>query len=295
MIYEFAVDPEALNNWERFRYVIEKFGIEKGRLISRFPKRWERVLLNNFTGTVIQKKSVEERLINIKSKYLISGRSYDTNINWLENALNKNLENNFKAILALCVRADTPQLLNIDDLDETNEYFKIETGLKVKRKAKELSEVVIPLLEASRRITFVDPNFDPNSRFINVFIYLMNSLKSTEIISIEYHLKKDYDFVLFKKNCESKLKKLIPKSRKIKFVRWENSDLIEKMHPRYVFTERGGIRIDYGLDEGQGEETTDVQLLNDNLYDERFKQYLKETSPFRFADELEIEGTKETT
>src|SRR5690606_977065 len=41
MIHEFAVDPEALTGWQNFRYVVEKFGIPQGRLISRFPKEWK--------------------------------------------------------------------------------------------------------------------------------------------------------------------------------------------------------------------------------------------------------------
>jgi hypothetical protein len=42
MLYEYAVEPRAIgSNWETFRYVIEKFGFDKGRLISDFPhSKW---------------------------------------------------------------------------------------------------------------------------------------------------------------------------------------------------------------------------------------------------------------
>ena len=43
MHYEYAVEPAAIgSSWETFRYVIEKFGLDKGRLISRLPKKWEK-------------------------------------------------------------------------------------------------------------------------------------------------------------------------------------------------------------------------------------------------------------
>jgi hypothetical protein len=44
MFYEYALKPSLLNNWKDFRYFTEKFGIAQGRLISRYPKRWKRMV-----------------------------------------------------------------------------------------------------------------------------------------------------------------------------------------------------------------------------------------------------------
>jgi hypothetical protein len=65
----------------------------------------------------------------------------------------------------------------------------------------------------------------------------------------------------------------------------------DDLHPRYVFTERGGIRIERGLDEGDDGKTTDVSLLEASLYNRRWKDYQRDTSPFDFVDELKIIGT----
>jgi hypothetical protein len=41
MFYEYAIEPRAIgSSWATFRYIIEKFGFDKGRLISEFPRRW---------------------------------------------------------------------------------------------------------------------------------------------------------------------------------------------------------------------------------------------------------------
>ena len=41
MLFEYAVEPQAIgSNWQNFRYLIEKFGFDRGRLISQFPKAW---------------------------------------------------------------------------------------------------------------------------------------------------------------------------------------------------------------------------------------------------------------
>ena len=37
MIYEFALEPKLLNNWKDYRYFVEKFGVQHGRLISSYP------------------------------------------------------------------------------------------------------------------------------------------------------------------------------------------------------------------------------------------------------------------
>ena len=41
MLFEYAVEPQAIgSSWQNFLYLIEKFGFDRGRLISRFPKDW---------------------------------------------------------------------------------------------------------------------------------------------------------------------------------------------------------------------------------------------------------------
>ena len=43
MLQEYAVEPAAIgSDWQTFRYLIEKFGFDQGRLISQFPKHWFR-------------------------------------------------------------------------------------------------------------------------------------------------------------------------------------------------------------------------------------------------------------
>ena len=77
--------------------------------------------------------------------------------------------------------------------------------------------------------------------------------------------------------------------------RWEIEERGDELHARYVMTERGGIRYDFGLDEKKFNKTTDVMLMDPQVYKERWKNYQKETSPFKFHDVLTIEGIKSIT
>ena len=46
MLFEYAVEPKLVgSNWANARYWLEKFGFDRGRLISKFPNKWQRKVL----------------------------------------------------------------------------------------------------------------------------------------------------------------------------------------------------------------------------------------------------------
>ena len=71
----------------------------------------------------------------------------------------------------------------------------------------------------------------------------------------------------------------------------------ERLHPRYILTNIGGIRYEGGLDPGGPHETTDVSLLTEELWLKRWEQYrsFAELSPqsrwaFEPADGVDSDG-----
>lgn len=81
MLYEYAVEPELLNTWERFRYFIEKSGVSQGRFISRYPKAWKRMVYQSLAGcSVMEKKRIEGRLRQIDARLLRRQGTYDPNL-----------------------------------------------------------------------------------------------------------------------------------------------------------------------------------------------------------------------
>jgi hypothetical protein len=78
-------------------------------------------------------------------------------------------------------------------------------------------------------------------------------------------------------------------------VRWrkERETAGETLHPRYILTDRGGIRVDHGLDEGEPGETTDIGLLSENLYSQRWGEYQRGTGVHEFVDEVTVFGERE--
>ena len=80
MLYEYALDPWCLSEWETFIRLVEQFGIPYGRLISQFPKAWPRMVhevCRNFTFR--QRQIMGDKLVTLKRLALVrSGRVYDS-------------------------------------------------------------------------------------------------------------------------------------------------------------------------------------------------------------------------
>ena len=104
MLHEYAVEPRAIgSDWQTFRYLIEKFGFDRGRLISQFPRHWFREVYRVTEGLPdMQRKSIGETLIQAKkTKFVSSGRPYESALGgWLDNALAQHIVAPFHAIIA---------------------------------------------------------------------------------------------------------------------------------------------------------------------------------------------------
>lgn len=242
----------------------------------------------------VERKKIEESLSRIDAKLLTSGRDYDPNLSWLTNAENQHVLKSFRAIISNSNPRATPEVLISDDLVENTSLWKVSRELCVSRKASEICACVSRLLQASTEILFVDPHFRPNEkRYRNMLEKLIEvaMLGSRKPTRLEYHVNAELSQVYFQAECKSQIAPILPAGTEIVFVRWEQRDGGEALHPRYILTDIGGVRIEHGLDEGESGETTDISLLDYPLYLQRWSDYQRKTSSFQCMDELRIVGT----
>jgi hypothetical protein len=291
MIYEFAVDPNVLSNWSDFRYIIEKFGVQNGRLISRFPKAWKRMVYEACENCkVIEKKKIEEKLISIDGLLLKNSREYNSKNEWIENAIEQNSIKQFKAIISNFKSNDNDEIISASDLTEDNIYFKVEREHIAGRNINELCSHVSPLISFSTEILFVDQHFCPRRiRYRSTLEGFLKSINPDKLKLVEYHIALKNEDGYYNEDFQS-LSRIIPKNLSVKFIRWKSVHLGESLHPRYILTDIGGIRIEKGLDIRLGDDDTDISLLSHTLYMKRLAEYRKETSPFEFEDEIIITG-----
>ncbi|MEM7669857.1 MAG: hypothetical protein AAF317_12060, partial [Pseudomonadota bacterium] len=174
MLQEYAVEPAAIgSDWQTFRYLIEKFGFDKGRLISQFPKHWFREVYEAASGlSDLQKKRVEEALNEAKkNKVVRTARPYNPDLGgWLDNALAEHGREPFHAIIAAANPGGNACVVCSDEADDGHALMACARERAVPRDVEPLAAALKGMLRFGAQVVFVDPFFDPyNVRHQRVF------------------------------------------------------------------------------------------------------------------------------
>lgn len=290
MLHEYAIDPAVLSNWQSFRYFIDQCGVSYGRMIVCFPASWIDDVGKACAGSVCsqgERKRIQERLVRMGNRLVPIKRHYDNHLSWLENVVDGDRAKPFHAVISTCKPDNLDNVLIANEVHEKTKLWQVLREVTIPRTAEALVQAVRPmLLTCRRRVMFVDPYFDPDiRRFLKPLARFMNILKGNPNASPEYHLLDQkrfnsyeckFDPVKFEQDCRRRLTGIVPPNKSLRIVRWKRRPGGESFHARYILTDIGGIRVDYGLDEGKDGETTDVGLLDDDLYEKRWKNYHRE-------------------
>jgi hypothetical protein len=292
MLKEYAVQPELLSNWPVCRDLSEKFGYSRGRVIARYPKRWERLVLDSLHDCMpMEKKKIVERLTILKNSALYPRHhEWDPAKLWLNNAMAEHDKRPFCAIIS----QDNPKafaaVISRADLDELEEpRWQIERQRRIQRTATEMAACAEPLLRNARVILFVDPHFIPDvlrfKRPLQAFLQIVAHRPAgipTERIEIHTGHKS-----VEPKERFYELRSIIPRGREIRLVRWDQSYL----HDRFILTNACGLECSAGLDENS-RTYAHVTLLEPGLYSATWEDYQRDSSRIPcIEDDLIIEGT----
>ncbi len=296
MVYEFALEPTLLGSWERFRYLTEKFGVQHGRLICRYPKRWKALVYEALQAcSEIEKKKIEERLVWLDDRMMGRAHEWEPARDWLSNAELEHGRRPFRAIIAAANPRAVASVLLADDLDEETGLWKVEREAKVPRQAAELAKAVAPLLCLAREILFIDPYFDPykarSRTTLREFLLRAHGRQNgIQLQRVEFHTLFNDGIARFDAECQRELPARIPTGMKLDVVRWRERKGGEGFHNRYILTDRGGVRLAWGLDEGAGAQTDDLSLLSDGMFRTCWEQFGAKPA-FDKVAELTVVGT----
>jgi len=294
MIHEYALEPTAVDTWAELRFFLDQFGIEYGRLISRFPKYWSRLVIEACTESGVRRTRFVERLKNIDAKMLRSGRSYEPTMTWLENAERQHAGQPFHAIIATQNPNGIPEIIISDDLDENTPLWKVRREIRIARRARDLATQIAPIIRCSKEILLVDQNFLPTRDRYQKSIksILDHGLRGKSSVNrLELHTQ-DHDDDHWEHHCITCLCALVPMGFSLQIFRWRRMPEGDMMHPRFVLTEVGGLSLDYGLDEGGVGETTKISLLDQQTYEEYWPDFQEATAAFDLVDIVEVIGTR---
>src|SRR5215216_334423 len=305
MLYEFALDPTVLSNWQSVRFFLDRFGIEYGRMISRFPKHWMRMVYEASANCrEVELSRIVERLAELKQNrdrvLLNSARIYDPTIEWLENAEAANAISPFHAIISRCNPRGCPSVLISDDIYDATPLFHVERELYITSRAAVMAPAVSPLLLASKEILCVDRHFDPlQEKYQRPLREFVRAAVSTETTRIEYHLRGDLPSSLyaeeFSQYCHEALPGILPSGVELRLIRWGQRVGGREFHARFILTDVGGIQFDPGLDEGKAGERTKLNLLTTAAYDQEWSKYQNDgihpaATTFSLLDEVLVIG-----
>ena len=298
LYHEFGIDPAAVNNWDRFRLLVDSScGLTTGRLLSRFPRRWQKLVLEACNDCKeIEKKRIVERLIKVKEKMFPgSGRTYDSELTWIANALREHENVPFYCIVTTELSGTHDSCLIADDIHAEQKPWEVEQVVIIERTLTKYVETAQVLLELSREVVFIDPHYAPEAkRFKTIDAFFRAALHGKALTSFTVNLKykEEISFSFFRDRIMDKIRRWdIPSDLPVRFIRWIEKEGKPDLHPRYLLTELGGISYDHGLDFGTGYKAgtnCDVSLLPKSLLEQRRRDYLPDSTPFGFGDGIEL-------
>jgi hypothetical protein len=292
MLFEYAVEPQAIgSSWQNFRYLIEKFGFDRGRLISRFPGKWEKKVIQAAKEAgvpAIRMASIVERLRNAKLAVVDFGRPYNSEMSWIDNALTENQRAPFHAIIAQQNLGGNAAVLLVADVDEHQPLMAVVQDLAVSREAEFIAAALGAFLRVSTRILFVDPFFDPyNARYKSTLRACLAVVKADNPsaaceIHYRYHNNKPTNAEL-----EGEAAKLfngvIPEGLAVLLYCWREKKDGADFHARYLLTDRGGVGIDAGFSAEGGHQNTDMHLMSVALSQARLTAFARDATDFELV------------
>jgi len=289
MFHEYALDPSTLRSWADFRYLIDQFGMSQGRLISKFPSKWKKAVYEACSGIApVERTRIEEGLRRIDLKLYASGREYDADLDWIQNAVLSHINSPFRAIITVPENANVHGGLDHSALSDDTEKWK--PGIPpVQRDADEMAGAAQKLLRSSSEIVFVDQHFSCAARHGRpLTAFLRYAAQGAAIERLEYHLGCGPSPEWFEAGLRKQARFLhLPDKTELVFYRWREKPGGEEFHGRYILTELGGIRFDVGLDDSEdnpGIQTTDVAALDHATYLMRWIQHRPDSKAFDLVD-----------
>lgn len=278
MLHEYAVDPKAIgSSWETFRYLIEKFGLDRGRLISRLPKKWEKKVVQAAKEAGVPEvklASIVERLRSTRKLRVVDfGRDYDWDKSWIENAIREHAIRTFRAIVCAGEERPCSEALGPDDCNDDNHFFSAPISCAIARTANDISDALFLFAASAHEIDIVDPFFDLrpiNGDFLGPLSALLSKLAASSIpgkvirIHFRTHDSRPPDNILMR-DAPGQVKGVIPSGFTLQLYEWAEIPGGEDFHDRFFLTDAGGLMMGAGLAATGAAESATFTLL-DNGY-----------------------------
>ncbi|WP_412481108.1 hypothetical protein [Azonexus sp. IMCC34839] len=268
MIKEFALEPDVLaTSFRDFSYFIEKFGVAQGRVISRFPKDWKKMVYQaaqaNLRGTR-ELSRIEIRLKEIKDDVLLESRrpGGDGAQPWQSRALAEHASLPFSGIIALDNPTAHPDVMISVDLDGADPRFQAFGQRHINRTSNEIVDCVGLLLDRAKTVKLIDPHFNPTrARWRRMLGLVLARLKNNGQAGVTLEIHRSDDGTL-PANMQSYFDSTIPNIRPAGVSVQVFLHPLAAMHNRFILTNVGGASYHTGLDDNEDGNSTPTDLVS---------------------------------
>ncbi len=304
MLLEYAVEPRAIgSSWQNFRYLIEKFGFDRGRLISQFPKAWFREVYEASAELKpVERARLEESLRRAKqTKVIRNGRAYDPTLGtWFDNALAQHAAAPFHAIIAETKPAGQDIVLAAADVDESDPLMVSSHTWQVSRIGTVLADAMGPMLTSAKTILFVDRFFDiREARYLETLKACLEVVHASGAngVRCEVHYC-DHDSrppaAVIERDAHRWLQGVIPDGMTIVLYAWQENAGGEDFHARYLLTDVGGINVEAGFSAEGAHQNVQLGLLATDFSQEKLNALDRASSVYSLVEpvlEISADGT----
>ena len=282
MLAECVIEPEVMAQWRHFQSLEEDFGVRQARMICEFPSKWRRAVIQRSQSMVSEGKNTElqrKRMIEImtserfRRKLIPAGHSrsaFDPDESWLANA--RRALPSFDLIIKASSGKDGSEVC-ADELIKSEPPFFRSTQNWVQRTRTDLINAAELLLRNCSNLVLVEPNFRADeTRFSYTTIELFERVEelNPNLKTIELHTQqvRSRDEVFNATARESVFRRYlsahVPRGCALHVFHWSRLPDGNRLHPRFLLTNQGGLHFDYGIDESPSESTL-VSSLDDHI------------------------------
>lgn len=285
ILKEFAVDPKLFGSSINCQLILSLFGASEGKLISRFPKKWKKMAYEEAKRTAdgdIELAKITEIISRMDHTKLFSaGRSaFDEGQAWVDRALSEHINNPFSGIIT--EESGRKGLICFSEMDLSSEPFVRARQMQVKRSAPEMVEAIKLIFLSGSDYKLIDPHFAPVPRYVRPLIAFLEAIgsRSTPLdrVTVECHLaregSRDAEETNTRNNFTRLLSGRIPDGITVSF----HFHPRNKMHDRWVLSTWAGIQFGHGLDEGREPELVNISLLDEEMRQRHWNEYLESSS-----------------
>lgn len=283
----FAADPVCCSDSSELRFLLNSFGPYTGRYLAVYPESW-RQKLSDHLAVLRPKESEKVKTILRRAREksaLVASSSLPWNeaISWVENAVRlvDSHPPKFQGVIAAPDGGGNSKAVTLDTLD-----LPPTADEKVDGTAREYVRVSKTLMLISPEIYFVDPYLNPaRSDVADVLSEMLAVLakgkcrrvacfaKTSNVVDPKIHTWKEVQAAL-----DDILAKVSwPTDRAFEYMLVDDERSEAKMHGRYLFSLKGGVRFDQGFQRLPKGRKVDISPVGVGVHEDLWRAYHEET------------------